>query len=122
MRGSLILRLVDITLLLLLSLMAAASITTGGAALPESHRLQDKGILPATVTVTITADGAFLAPDDRLLNAGQLTQLLESVGVDVVFVADAKAPAIRLMAAHRAAREADRRAAFVVQHKEWSRP
>lgn len=122
MRGSLILRLVDITLLLLLSLMAAASITPYGAELPESHHLQDKGILPATITVTITANGSYLVPDDRLLDVGQLTQLLESDDVDVVFVADAKAPAIRLMAAHRAAREADRRAAFVVQHKERSRP
>lgn len=60
MRGSLILRLVDITVLLLLSLMAATSISPDGAEPPVTYRLQDKGTLPATINLAITPNGIYL--------------------------------------------------------------
>ena len=122
MRGSLILRLVDITLLLLLSLMAATSITSYGTEPPVTFRLEDKGTLPVPMAIAITSDGTYVIQGKRPVDAAQLGQLLAVHRADIVFLADAQAPAVRLMAAHRMARAAGRRAAFIVQRKEGGQP
>ncbi len=115
MRGSLIMRLVDITLLLLLSLMAAASFTTDGPDPPVTHELTDQGMLPAPMQVAITREGNIHLPGGEFVSLADLESVLESWPAEIEFIADAEAPASRLLAVHAIARRLDQRAAFRVR-------
>lgn len=115
MRGSLIMRLVDITLLLLLSLMAAASFTTDGPDPPITHELTDQGMLPAPMQVAITREGSIHLPGGESVSLAELESVLESWPAEIEFIADAEAPASRLLAVHAIARRLDQRAAFRVR-------
>ncbi len=115
MRGSLIMRLVDITLLLLLSLMAAASFTTDGPDPPVTHELTDQGMLPAPMQIVITREGSIHLPGGEAVSLTELESVLESWSGEVEFIADAEAPASELLAVHAIARRLDQRAAFRVR-------
>lgn len=115
MRGSLIMRLVDITLLLLLSLMAAASFTTDGPDPPVTHELTDQGMLSAPMQVAITREGGIHLPGGESVSLTELESALGSWSAEIEVVADAEAPASRLLAVHAIARRMDQRAAFRVR-------
>lgn len=122
MRGSLIIRLVDITLLLLLSLMAAASFTTDGPDPPVTHELTDQGMLPAPMQVAITREGNIHLPGGESVSLADLESVLESWPAEIEFIADAEAPASRLLAVHAIVRRLDQRAAFRVRQMRGELP
>ena len=115
MRGSLIVRLVDITLLLLLSLMAAASFTTDGPDPPVTQELTDQGMLPVPMQVAITREGSIHLQGGESVSLTELESVLESWSAEIEFIADAEAPASRLLEAHAIVRRLDQRAAFRVR-------
>ena len=115
MRGSLIVRLVDITLLLLLSLMAAASFTTDGPDPPVTHELTDQGTLPAPLQVAITREGGIHLSGGGSVSLKELEPVLASWAAEIEIIADAEAPASRLLAVHAVARRLDKQAAFRVR-------
>ena len=122
MRGSLIMRLVDITLLLLLSLMAAASFTTDGPDPPVTHELTDNGMLPAPMQIAITREGSIHLPGGESVSLAELESALESWPAEIEFIADAEAPASRLLAVHAIVRRLDQRAAFRVRQMRGELP
>ncbi|MXY07663.1 MAG: hypothetical protein F4Y61_03350 [Rhodothermaceae bacterium] len=115
MRGSLIMRLVDITLLLLLSLMAAASFTSDGPDPPVTHELTDQGALPVPLQVAITREGGIHLSGGESVSLKELEPVLASWSAEVEVIADAEAPASRLLAVHAIARRLDKQAAFRVR-------
>lgn len=122
MRGPLILRLVDIMLLLLLSLMAAASIAPVDAEMPVTHELEDKGWLVNSLNVAITADGALHIEGVQPVKLQELNELLTAREGHLVLYASAEAPARRLIEVGRIARAARWRVAFVVERRERTIP
>lgn len=122
MRGSIIVRLVDITLLLLLSLMAAASFTTDGPDPPVTHELTDQGTLPAPMQVAITGDGSIHLSGSQSVSLTELESVLASWSAEIEFIADAEVPASRLLAVHAIARRLDQQAAFRVRQMRGELP
>ena len=115
MRGMLILRLVDITLLLLLSLMAAATIEPEYAELPVSREMESAGQVARPLRIAITAAGEILVPETGAATLPELESLLAGNAMAVEFIADRSAPATLLSACHRAARSAGRPAVFLIK-------
>lgn len=122
MNGSLIVRLVDITLLLLLSLMAAASFTTTKLDPPFTNELEEEGVLLAPMQIEIAPDGRIYTQDGVSITMEELEDLLDQWPAEVEFIADAQAPARRLLAVHAAARRQNRPGAFRVRHGQGSAP
>ncbi len=117
MRGAIILRLVDITLLLLLSLMATASFTTSTAELPISTALTDRGALMQPMQIELTSDGRILAQDQVELTLSDLEMFVKTWPMEIELVADADASAGQLLGIHAIARQHDRLGAFRVQRR-----
>lgn len=115
MRSMLILRLVDITLLLLLSLMAAATIEPEYAEPPVSREMESLGHVARPLRVAITAEGEILVPEAGAATLPELAALLAGGEAPVEFIADRGAPATLLLACHRAARRAGRSAVFLIK-------
>ena len=116
MRGSLILRLVDITLLLLLSLMAATSVRPDQVDPPGSERLQDRGALERPLRVVVTAQGRYrMVGEEEALTLEELAVLLEGARRSVELIADRRAHARVLLEAHQVTQDAGATAVFLVQ-------
>lgn len=116
MRRSLILRLVDVTLLLLLTLMAAATIRPADVDLPTSVEIDDEGSLKAPLKIAVGADGLFRPlGTDIAASPSDLPHILKQAGAHVEFYVahDAEAHLVRM--AFRAAQAADVRAVFLVR-------
>ena len=109
-------------LLLLLSMMAAASIAPVDAPMPVTFELEDKGRLPGPLNVAISADGALYLEGGQLLTLPELKALLGPSGGFLVLYASARAPASRLIEVSRIARAAYWRTAFVVERRERTTP
>ena len=122
MNGSLIVRLVDITLLLLLSLMAAASFTTTGLEPPFTNELEEEGVLQDPMQIGIAPDGSVHTQDGVSITLEELERLLDQWPAEVEFIADAEAPASRLLAVHAVARYLNRQAAFRVRQGQGGAP
>ena len=121
MRGSLILRLVDIVLLLLLSLMATSTIRAADVEPPlsEMEEVGEGRLHP--LQVAVTPDGHFLPIGDQrstetmtLHDLYGATRSLES-GRVVEFIADRHPPARLLIEANRVVQAAGREAVFLVE-------
>ena len=118
MRSALILRLVDITLLLLLGLMAAMRISPTHADLPVSRALDHDGVYASEVEIVVTNAGVMTGPNGEVLTERALKRIMESAQ-RVTILADAQAPATRIMMMHRQARAAKATATFMVlRHNE----
>ncbi len=115
MKGSLIMRLVDITLLLLLSLMAAASFTTSGPVLPVTYELSEEGELIRPIQIAIAADGSLYTSEGEVIDLEALKLLIDAGPTEVEFIADGNALAARMLAIHEVVRHFDRQAAFKVR-------
>ena len=122
MRGPLILRLVDIMLLLLLTLMAAASIEPIDTDLPITHQLKEKGRMPAPLPLKIYADGRLEINGQDELTMEGLSELLMPESGRMVIYASAEAPAPRLIEVARTAQAAHWYTAFVVERRERALP
>ena len=116
MRGSLILRLVDITLLLLLTLMAIATLRPADVELPLSHHMKDKGKVVAPAKIVITQNGLFQRKEEAAVTLADLPDILPASNIPVEFMADHRAPAQLLQEANRIAQSAGLRSVFLVIH------
>ena len=121
MRGSLILRLVDVVLLLLLSLMATSTIRTADVEPPVSRSVEEGSARLHPFQVAVMPDGHFLPLDDQL---DERTMMLHDLygaiegletGRVVEFIADRHAPARLLIEANRVVQAAGRDAVFLVE-------
>lgn len=121
MRGPLILRLVDVVLLLLLSLMATSTIRTADVEPPISRSVEEGSARLHPFQVAVTPDGHFLLVEGRgSLEAMTLHDLygtIESLETErvVEFVADRHAEARLLIEANRALHASGREAVFLVE-------
>ncbi len=120
MRGSLILRLVDVVLLLLLSLMAVASIRTSDVEPPLSRKEEPGRSRLYPLQVALTQEGGFLllgSTDARAITLQDLYLLTEGLeeGRIVEFTADRRAPARLLIEAGRVVQAAGHLAVFLVE-------
>ena len=117
MRSMLILRLVDVTLLLLLSLMAAATVEPEYAEPPVSSEMERRGQAPRPLRVVITAAGEAFVPGEGAATLAELAAILAEGTSAVEFIADRQAPATLLSECHQAARNAGRPAAILVRRQ-----
>ena len=124
MQGPFILRLVDIVLLLLLSLMAIASIRVTDVEPPVSQTDEVGSGRLHPLQVAVTEEGRFLVLDGRAeedsTQAITLPDLAEAVqrlepGRAVEFIADRHSPARLLIEANRAVQVSGREAVFLVE-------
>ena len=125
MKRTLIVRLVDITLLLLLSLMAIASINPYSVVLPSSTALEDRGVLLRPLQVAVTAEGVLLTVGDN----GALTERTprgiaeeaqaNTQGVEVVV--DRAATASTLLALHQVLQDHGVAVTFLVERTQGNR-
>lgn len=117
MRGGMILRLVDITMLLLLVLMTVSTIRNADVEVPRTRHTVDRGIAPAPVTIVVTASGMFrLSEGESEVGVGDLAAILPGRGALVEFVADRKVPAHIIVEANRTAQAAGLQAVFMIRH------
>jgi len=116
MQHTLTVRLVDITLLLLLSLMAIASIDPYAAEPPHSVAIQNQGALLQPLQVSITPEGEILAHaadgTPLVLTAATLAASAEH---SIEVIADRRAPAQSLLSLHQALEAQGVPAAFLVR-------
>ena len=122
MRGPLILRLVDITLLLLLSLMAAASITPMQTTPPVTYELENQGQLARPVYVAISSEGTMMLEGGQMVSMEELQAVMDEYTGNLVLFAHAAAPAQQLIRINALARNAGWRTAFVVQQRNRALP
>lgn len=121
MRGSLVLRLVDVVLLLLLSLMATATIRTAEVEPPVSRRVEEGSTRLLPLQVAVSSSGEFMLLDDEHTEqAMTLRDLYGAIGSletgrVVEFIADGHAPARLLIEANRVVQAAGREAVFLVE-------
>ncbi len=117
MKGMLILRLVDVTLLLLLSLMAAATIEPEYVEPPVSREMDSRGQAARPLRVVITAPGEVSVPGVGPATLAELAAMLAGGTTPVEFIADRYAPATLLSECHQAARHAGRPVAILVRRQ-----
>ena len=121
MRGSLILRLVDVVLLLLLSLMATSTIRMAGVEPPVSRSVERGSTRLHPFQVAVTPEGHFLPVENRgsaeAMTLHDLYGAIESLetGRVVEFIADRHAEARLLIEANRVVQAAGREAVFLVE-------
>ena len=122
MNGTLILRLVDITLLLLLSLMAAASFTNMRIEPPVTRELEDEGALAEPLRIEVAADGSIHVQKGGILTMPELEVLLNSSPRAIEFMADAEASARQLLDLHALIMDQEQSAAFTVRQVSHQTP
>ena len=118
MKQSLIVRLVDITLLLLLSLMAIASIDPYSVTPPQSDLIKSTGAVLDPLTVALTPDGDLQAHTEGGLvsiTPQALASYARSAEQVIEVVADHRALASALLDLHRVLEAAGVRSVFMVQ-------
>lgn len=122
MKGTIILRLVDITLLLLLSLMATASLTTVGSDLPVTSEIEDNGSLTHPIQIGLTANGDILTIEGDVISMDELEVRIASGPPEIELIADGNAPSGRLLEIHAMASQHHRHVAFRVRKVEGGLP
>ena len=119
MKSSLVLRLVDITLLLLLSLMAIASIDPYTVTPPRSTNIEPAGTVQSPLTVALTPEGVLLAHNEGGVEVSLTPQALAThvagTGQVIEVVADRQARASVLLDLHHVLDAAGVQAVFMVQ-------
>jgi len=99
MKGTLVLRLVDITLLLLLSLMAAATIRTDELEIPATQQSEEQGAILLPLEVMINPAGALLIANTPTSVEYIINEALRN-DRGVEFLADRDSPVDVLLDAH----------------------
>ncbi len=89
MKGILLLRLVDVTLLLLLSFVAAGRIRTESIEIPVTTSLTESGSLLLPIAATITENGAIMV-DGRPVPLLTIAEQASARGVEFLVDADAE--------------------------------
>ncbi len=117
MQATFVVRLIDLTLLLLLSLLAVVKINEYEVDLPISLDLTDQGGLPTTIRAAISSQGDLYVEGAGLVDAQRLAQISTTLQRPVELRVDANADALRLMNIHHVLENAGRPAVFIVEHR-----
>ena len=119
MQHTLIVRLVDITLLLLLSLMAIASIDPFAVEPPLSEAIEERGVMLQPLQVAITAEGTIQILDEagqpEAHSAEEAAVRLMGTEGGIEVIADHRASAQLLLSLHQALEAQGVPAAFLAE-------
>lgn len=116
MSSTFVVRLIDLTLLLLLSLLSVVKVTDFEVELPVSHEMSDQGTIPWPIKAAITADGALHVEGLGQATPEDVVRLSTAEGRPVELRVDANADALILVHVHQVLEAADRPSAFIVEH------
>lgn len=120
MQPQFVIRLIDLTLLLLLSLLAVVRLTDRQVSLPHSTDLEDRGALPWPLEAAVTASGGIVlvsADTPQPVTARELAEYAAQTGRPVELRVDASARADRLLEIHNTLQAFGHSAAFLVEHR-----
>jgi len=117
MQSNFVVRLIDLTLLLLLSLLAVVRINEYEVALPVSHDLLDTGTLPLPIKASVSVSGDVFIEGLGQVTAGQLAQVSAQQGRAVEIRVDGDADVSHLLHIHKTLDAASRPAVFMVEHQ-----
>jgi len=117
MQANFVVRLIDLTLLLLLSLLAVVKINEYEVDLPVSHDLTDPGSILAPLKAAISMDGDVYVEGAGIVSPEQLAEISSDLQRSVELRVDAQAEATYLMEVHQILESASRPAVFVVEHQ-----
>lgn len=117
MQSAFIVRLIDLTLLLLLSLLAVVRIAEYEVDLPVSHELADSGSLAAPIQAAVSVHGELFVEGAGQMGAQELAELSVLQQRSVELRVDGGADAFYLIQIHRALEQVSRPAVFIVEHQ-----
>ncbi len=117
MQSNFVVRLIDLTLLLLLSLLAVVKITEFNVELPVSRDLEDQGAILDPIQAAVSADGSLMVAGLGNVNALELARISAEEQRPIELRVDANADAFLLVQIHRIFKQADRPAVFIVEHR-----
>ncbi len=117
MQSNFVVRLIDLTLLLLLSLLAVVRIHEFEVELPVSQALEDQGAVLSPIEASVSSHGEVLIDGLGLSTAEELAALSQQEQRPVELRVDANADAQELLRIHQILEAADRPSAFVVEHR-----
>lgn len=117
MQSNFVVRLIDLTLLLLLSLLAVVRISEFEVELPVSQALEDQGAVLSPIEASVSSRGEVLIDGIGLSTAEELAALSQQEQRPVELRVDANADAQELLRIHQILEAADRPSAFVVEHR-----
>ncbi|MXZ58131.1 MAG: hypothetical protein F4Z16_06575 [Rhodothermaceae bacterium] len=117
MRTNIVLRMIDLTLLLLLSLLAAVRISEYEVELPVSHELADKGALTVPIQVVVSVQGELFVEGLGKIGARELAEFSATEQRAVELRVDGSADAFHLLQIHQTLEQAAIPAVFIVEHR-----
>lgn|GEM_PF-965917 len=116
MQSNFLVRLVDLTLLLLLSLLAIVKISDQDVVIPVSHDLEDQGGVPFPVKASVDFSGAIWVEGVGESTAEELAGISSESGRPVELRIDAEADALRLLEIHQVLESFNQPAVFLVEY------
>jgi len=117
MQSIFVVRLIDLTLLLLLSLLAVVRISKYEVELPVSHHLEDKGSLTGPIQAFVSAKGDLFVEGAGKIGAQELSEISATEQRAVELRVDEDADAFYLLQIHQTLEQRDRPAVFMVEHQ-----
>ena len=120
MRPQFVLRLIDLTLLLLLSLLAVVRLTDYDVELPHSYDLEDEGTIPLPLQAVVNTEGSIFITGDGTpipVSAEELAQVSLASGLLVELRVDQATEATRLLDIHAVLQAAEVPATFLVEFR-----
>lgn len=116
MSNNFFVRMIDLTLLLLLSLLSIARISDIEVVLPVSQEMSDQGTIPWPIKAAVTADGVLFIEGYGQGTPEDVVRLSAADDRPVELRVDANADALLLLRIHQVLEQADRPSAFIVEH------
>jgi len=116
MASNFFVRMIDLTLLLLLSLLSVVKISDVEVVLPVSQEMSNQGTIPWPIKVAITAAGELFIEGIGQATPEDLVRLSTAEDRPVELRVDANADALLLVRIHQVLEQADRPSAFIVEH------
>ena len=120
MQSNFVVRLIDLTLLLLLSLLAIVKTTEYDVVLPVSQDLKDQGEVPLPVKAIVDPRGMITVEGIGETTPNGLAEISGERGRPVELRVDAETDALRLLEIHQVLERSDRPAVFLVEHRAGS--
>lgn len=120
MRPQFIIRLIDLTLLLLLSLLSVARMSEDNVVLPQSTDIEDVGEVPLPVEVIVERDGAVYVVDAAArtpMGLEELAAYAEQRGRPIELRVDGAVEAEWMLQIHRWLQSAGASATFLVEQQ-----
>ena len=117
MQSNFVVRLIDLTLLLLLSLLAVVKITEFDVELPVSHDMKDQGEILNPILAAVNERGDLLVEGMGMMDAVGLAEFSAAEQRPIELRVDANADAFMLVNIHQVIDHAGRPAVFIVEHQ-----